>query len=89
VKYDTDVDKADNYGVLLTGTATAIEQFPEALQPKTKEATRNRICLNARNNLPTRFTLTHELGHVSPGKSACPASSAGCKSRDCGGLARL
>ncbi len=64
-KYGVEVAETDNYGTLLAGTAAAIKLLPEALTPKTKEAARYRVRVNAKHDLPTRFaTLAHELGHV-------------------------
>ncbi|MCG3167972.1 MAG: ImmA/IrrE family metallo-endopeptidase [Candidatus Desulfobacillus denitrificans] len=65
VKYGIEVVETDSYGALLAGTAAAIGRLPETLQPRTMEAARYRIRLNAKHDLPTRFaTLAHELGHV-------------------------
>jgi hypothetical protein len=64
-KYGVEVVETDSYGALLAGTAAAIGLLPEALSPKTREAARYRVRINAKHDLPTRFaTLAHELGHV-------------------------
>jgi hypothetical protein len=63
--YGIEVVETDQYGTLLAGTAAAINIFPEVLPWKMKESPRYRVKLNAKHDLPSRFsTLAHELGHI-------------------------
>lgn len=62
-KYGIQVEHSDNYGVLLAGTAAGFSVMPDMFE--TKAGRGFRVLLNAKHDLPTRFsTLAHELGHI-------------------------
>lgn len=63
VKYGIQVELSDNYGALLAGTATGINDMPGSFVTLTGRLFG--VKLNAKHDLPTRFgTLAHELGHI-------------------------